>query len=47
MTIVPGFIAAEEESSLMKEMERVWRHSKYEYSHWDKVTGQNFCVMYM
>ena len=35
--VVPNFITKEEELGMMAEINKIWRHPKYEYCHWDNV----------
>ena len=37
LIVFPNFVTEEEESGLMTEIDKTWRHTKYEYSHWDEV----------
>ena len=39
LTLTPDFVTVDEESELMKDVERTFRRRKYEYSHWDRVSA--------
>ncbi len=38
LSITPDFVSEAQESHLITETDRTWRHTKYEYSHWDNVS---------
>ena len=37
--MLPDFVSTSEEQSLLKEVARALRRSKYQYDHWDGVSG--------
>ena len=37
LSVIPDFVSEAQESHLITETSRAWRHTKYEYSHWDNV----------
>ena len=37
--VLPDFVSTSEEQSLLKEVARALRRSKYQYDHWDGVSG--------
>lgn len=37
LSVHEDFITAEEEESICKELEPVWKRLRYEFSHWDNV----------
>ena len=44
MVVVPGFVSAEEERSLMQEIGRTLRGKRYLYDHWDGVSVVVVCT---
>ena len=43
--VLSGFATSEDEMGVVKEAKKAFRGKKYQYDHWDKVSGKNRRVM--